>query len=63
MGVLLTHISYAGRFVIGDLVSMSGTHLNDQPVLSQFEPLPDTAKLRTGSTTWLFVSLVQFMES
>jgi hypothetical protein len=55
-----SHISYQQRFVVGDLVSMSGTFLNGNAVLSQFEPLPDTATLRTGSTTWLFVSLLQY---
>ncbi len=55
-----SHISYQQRFVVGDLVSMSGTFLNGDAVLSQFEALPDTATLRTGSTTWLFVNLLQY---
>ncbi len=53
------HISYQGRFVIGDLVSMTGTYINGQAVLSQFEPLPNPARLRTGSTEWVFVSLLE----
>lgn len=53
------HISYQGRFVIGDLVSMAGTYLNGHAVLSQFEALPNLARLRTGSTEWVFVSLLE----
>ena len=53
------HISYQDRFVIGDLVSMAGTHVNGRAVLSQFEPLPNFARLRTGSTEWVFVSLLE----
>lgn len=53
-----SHITYRASFVVGDLVSLGGTDLDGQPIETQFAPLPDRAKLRTGSTAWLFVSLL-----
>lgn len=52
-----SHITFRQNFVLGDMVSMSGTDLNDQPVEEQFRPLGNYARIRTGSTHWIFVIL------
>src|SRR5262245_55337986 len=51
------HITYRKNFVIGDLVSMSGTFVNGEPVEEQFVPLQNHAEIRTGSTHWKFVAV------
>jgi hypothetical protein len=50
-----SHITFRQNFVLGDMVSMSGTDLNGQPVEEQFRPLENHAHIRTGSTHWHFV--------
>jgi hypothetical protein len=50
-----THITFRQNFVIGDMVSMSGTDLNGEPVEEQFKSLGNYARIRTGSTNWIFV--------
>jgi hypothetical protein len=50
-----SHITFRQNFVIGDMVSMSGTDLNGAPVEEQFRPLDNHAVIRTGSTHWHFV--------
>jgi hypothetical protein len=50
-----SHITYRKNFVIGDMVSMSGTDLNGEPVEDKFVPLPNYSTLRTGSTHWTFI--------
>lgn len=50
-----SHITFRQNFVLGDMVSMSGTDLNGQPVEEQFRPLDNHARIRTGSTHWHFV--------
>lgn len=52
-----SHITFRKSFVIGDMVSMSGTDLNGQPIEEQFCPLYNYAQIRTGSTYWTFVAV------
>jgi hypothetical protein len=52
-----SHITYRKSFVIGDMVSMSGTDLNGAPIEEQFVPLPNYATIRTGSTQWTFMAI------
>ena len=50
-----SHITFRKSFVLGDMVSMSGTDLNGEPVEDKFVPLPNYSKIRTGSTQWTFI--------
>jgi Inner membrane component of T3SS, cytoplasmic domain len=50
-----SHITFRESFVLGDMVSMSGTDLNGEPVEEQFRPLENYARIRTGSTQWIFI--------
>lgn len=50
-----SHITFRQSFTIGDLVSMSGTDLDGVPIEEQFRPLKNLAKVRAGSTNFLFV--------
>ena len=50
-----THITYRKSFVVGDMVSMSGTDVNGHPIEEQFVPLPNYSTIRTGSTQWTFI--------
>jgi FHA domain len=50
-----SHITFRQNFVVGDMVSMSGTDLNGDPVEEQFRQLGNYAQIRTGSTHWTFV--------
>jgi Inner membrane component of T3SS, cytoplasmic domain len=52
-----SHITFRQNFVLGDMVSMSGTDLNGAPVEEQFRPIENYASIRTGSTHWIFVVL------
>jgi hypothetical protein len=52
-----THITFRKNFTIGDMVSMSGTDLEGEPIEEQFVPLGNYARIRTGSTHWTFVIL------
>lgn len=52
-----SHITYRKNFVIGDMVSMSGTDLNGEPVEDKFVPLSNYAAIRTGSTNWTFIAI------
>lgn len=52
-----SHITFRRTFVLGDMVSMGGTDLDGQPVEEQFRPLGNYARIRTGSTQWIFVVL------
>ena len=51
-----THITFRKTFVIGDMVSMSGTDVDGEPIEQQFRPLHNYATIRTGSTYWTFIS-------
>jgi len=50
-------ITYRRHFVVGDKVSMSGTDVDGEPIETEFVPLRNYAKIRTGSTYWTFVSV------
>lgn len=52
-----TFITYRRNFIIGDKVSMSGTDVNGEPIETEFVPLHNYAKIRTGSTYWTFVAI------
>lgn len=52
-----SHITFRQSFTLGDMVSMSGTELNGEPVEEQFRPIANYARIRTGSTMWLLVIL------
>ncbi len=52
-----TFITYRRHFIIGDKVSMSGTDVNGEPIETEFVPLHNYAKIRTGSTHWTFVAI------
>jgi hypothetical protein len=52
-----TFITYRKHFLIGDKVSMSGTDVDGEPIETEFVPLRNYAKIRTGSTYWTFVSI------
>jgi hypothetical protein len=50
-----SHITFRQSFTVGDLVSMSGTDVDGVPIEEQFRPLKNLAKIRAGSTNFLFV--------
>lgn len=52
-----SHITFRKTFVVGDMLSMSGTYLDGEPIEEQFRPLPNYSKIVTGSTQWTFVML------
>ena len=54
-----SHITFRQTFMLGDMVSMSGTYLDDQPIEEQFRRINNYAHIRTGSTNWTFVILDQ----
>jgi hypothetical protein len=51
-----SHITYRRHFTVGDLVSMGGTDLNGCPVEENFVKLPNYARVRAGSTHFVFVT-------
>lgn len=55
MSEVNSHITFRHNFVLGDMVSMSGTDLNGEAVEEQFRPLTNYARIRTGATNWIFV--------
>jgi hypothetical protein len=50
-----SHITYRQNFVVGDMVSMTGTDLNGTPIEEQFHALGNYATLRAGSTYFTFI--------
>ena len=50
-----SHITFRQNFVVGDMVSMSGTDLNGVPIEEQSKNLPNYAKIRAGSTHFTFI--------
>jgi hypothetical protein len=52
-----SHIVYRKSFTIGDDVSMGGTDVDDEPVETAFVPLRNYARIRTGSTHWIFIAV------
>jgi len=51
------HITFLKNFVIGDMVSMSGTYVDEEPVEQERQPLRNGASIRTGGTVWMFVAI------
>ncbi len=52
-----THVTYRKNFTVGDMVSMGGTDLNGDPIEENFVRLPNYARIRAGSTHFLFLSV------
>ena|SRR5882724_3139843 len=50
-----SHITYRTNFVVGDMVSMTGTDLNGTPIEEQFHALGNYATIRAGSTYFTFI--------
>lgn len=50
-----SHITYRQNFVVGDMVSMTGTDLNGIPIEEQFHTLGNYATIRAGSTYFTFI--------
>ncbi len=50
-----SHITFRQNFVIGDLVSMTGTDVDGTPIEEQFKPLANYAAVRAGSTYFTFI--------
>ena len=52
-----SHITFRQSFVIGDMVSMTGTDLNGVPIEQQFCGLSNYATIRAGSTYFTFIAV------
>ena len=52
-----SHITYRQNFVVGDLVSMTGTDVDGAPIEEQFRSLPNYATIRAGSTYFTFIAI------
>jgi hypothetical protein len=52
-----SHITFRQNFVIGDMVSMTGTDLNGSPIEQQFCALSNYATIRAGSTYFTFIAI------
>ena len=50
-----THITFRQNFVVGDMVSMTGTDVDGVPIEEQFRSLPNYATIRAGSTYFTFI--------
>ncbi len=50
-----SHITYRQNFVVGDMVSMTGTDLDGAPIEEQFHRLGNYATIRAGSTYFTFI--------
>jgi hypothetical protein len=50
-----SYITFDTDFVLRDMISLSGTDLNGAPLNQQVKRLPNFARIRTGSTQWVFV--------
>jgi len=50
-----SHITYRQNFVVGDMVSMTGTDLDGIPIEEQFHALANYATIRAGSTYFTFI--------
>jgi len=55
-----SHITYRQNFVVGDMVSMAGTDVNNVPIEEQFHALPNYSTIRAGSTYFTFVSAAPY---
>jgi hypothetical protein len=52
-----SHITFRQNFVIGDLVSMTGTDVDGVPIEEQFRALANYATVRAGSTYFTFIAI------
>jgi pSer/pThr/pTyr-binding forkhead associated (FHA) protein len=52
-----SHITYRQNFVVGDMVSMTGTDVDGVPIEEQFHSLSNYATLRAGSTYFTFIAV------
>jgi len=52
-----SHITYRRSFLIGDMISLSGTDVNGEPIEEQFCTLYNYSTIRTGSTHWTFIAV------
>jgi hypothetical protein len=52
-----SHITYRQNFVIGDMVSMTGTDVDNVPIEEQFRSLDNYATIRAGSTYFTFMAV------
>lgn len=52
-----SHITYRQNFVIGDMVSMTGTDVDGVPIEEQFRSLSNYATVRAGSTYFTFIAI------
>ena len=50
-----SHITFRQNFVVGDMVSMTGTDLNGTPIEEQFRALGNYSTIRAGSTYFTFI--------
>lgn len=57
LSAINSHIIFRKNFVIGDDVSMGGTDVDGEPVETAFVPLRNYARIRTGSTHWVFIAV------
>ncbi len=52
-----SHITFRQNFVIGDMVSMTGTDVDGVPIEEQFRSLSNYATIRAGSTHFTFIAI------
>ena len=52
-----SHITYRQNFVVGDMVSMTGTDVDGVPIEEQFRSLVNYATIRAGSTYFTFIAI------
>jgi hypothetical protein len=57
LSAINSHIVFRKNFTIGDDVSMGGTDVDGAPVETAFVPLRNYARIRTGSTHWVFIAV------
>jgi hypothetical protein len=52
-----SHITFRQNFVVGDLVSMTGTDVDEVPIEEQFRSLANYSTIRAGSTYFTFIAI------
>ena len=52
-----SHITFCQNFIIGDLVSMTGTDVDGVPIEEQFRSLANYPTVRAGSTYFTFIAI------
>jgi len=52
-----SHITYRQNFVVGDMVSMTGTDVDEIPIEEQFRSLANYSVIRAGSTYFTFIAI------